>query len=128
MNLERKNGSDINYINSLPSKMSFLHGNGWLSTKVKRLTSHIASPLTAMPKIESNSELWAVKNTVFACQQMLLASASLGIFAAPMEGFDELRLCYALGIPPEEYSIPLVVSLGYPLEEEEAESIGWLVG
>eukprot|EP01034_Spumella_vulgaris_P045695 gene45695-56940_t len=76
-----------------------------------------------MPQIESNSELWAMKNTIFACQQMLMASASMGIIAAPMEGFDELRLCYALGIPPEEYRIPLVVSLGYPqIEEEEEET------
>ncbi|RYG66431.1 hypothetical protein EON64_09795, partial [archaeon] len=58
------------------------------------------------------------KQTMFAAQQLLLAVASLGLVAAPMEGFDARRVCFQLGIPIEQYTVPLVVSVGYAGGEE----------
>lgn len=119
MELERLNGTDPAYVSSLPAKMSFLHGSGKVSTRIKALTTHLLSPLSPAPSIAVNEELWSVKNTMFAAQQMLLSASALGVAATPMEGFDELRLCYALGVPPEEYTIPLVISMGYATENVE---------
>jgi hypothetical protein len=51
----------------------------------------------------------------------MLAATSLGLCTAPMEGFDERRVCFQLGIPIERYCIPIVISAGY---SEERVNIG----
>ncbi len=124
MDLERHSGSDNTYISSLPSKIGFLYGSGWLSGKIRALGTHLMSPLKPTPQVVSSSAAWSVKNTAIAAQQLMLAATSLGVSSAPMEGFDELRLCFELGIPPEDYTVPLVVSLGYSHSADEAEQTG----
>jgi hypothetical protein len=38
----------------------------------------------------------------------------LRLVTAAMEGFDQRRLCGLLELPVDDFSIPLVVALGYP--------------
>lgn len=122
MDLELSRGSDPAYVQTLPAKLNFLLGPGWLAHKIRSLSSHLASPLTPTPVIPYGTQ-WAAKNTMFAAQQLLLAATALQLSSAPMEGFDERRICYNFGVPIEKYSIPLVVSLGYAegVEIEEVE-------
>lgn len=53
-----------------------------------------------------------MKNASFAAMQLMMASTAFGLRTLPMEGFDERRLRAVLAIP-EEYSIPVVVSVGH---------------
>lgn len=122
MKLESENGTDLTYISSLPSKIGFLFGGGWVSGKLRSFGTHLLSPLVPTPNIASSSEMWSVKNTAFAAQQLMLAATSLGVCSAPMEGFDEARLCFEIGIPTQDFSIPLVISLGYPVVNESEAS------
>ncbi len=122
MRLESENGTNSTYVASLPSKISVLFGSGWISSRLKSIGSHLVSPLSPAPKLTTSSELWAVKNTAFAAQQLMLAATSLGVATAPMEGFDEPRLCFEMGIPSEEYTVPLVISLGYSADSTEKKA------
>jgi len=91
-----------------------------MAAKLKKLGTHLASPLSPAPKLHCN-EYWAVKNTIFAAQQLMLAATSLGLSTLPMEGFDERRVHFQLSIPPSTYTIPLIISLGYSADSEEEE-------
>lgn len=122
MKLESDHGADAAYVSSLPSIMSLLHGKGFVSTKLRSLIMHIASPLQPSPRIQSSAEIWSVKNTTFFMQQMLLAATSVGLSTAPMEGFDELRVCYNFDIPEDEYAVALVISMGYSVDSS-AQSV-----
>ena len=115
MAIETAGGADASYVNSLPAILGSLFGNnGFISTRIRRLVTHMASPLAPAPVIPTDLTAWAIKNTIFSAQTFMLACAAEGVATAPMEGFDERRLCFALGVPPERYSIPLVVAVGYP--------------
>jgi len=113
MDLEREHGADLEYVHSIPSKLSFLLGRGVLSNSFRRLITHLTSPIAAAPKISSNTESFAYKNTAFAGMQFMLAATAFGLSTSPMEGYDERRVCYSLKIPSEEYGVPFVVSIGY---------------
>jgi nitroreductase len=118
MQLELENGADLAYVKSIQPKIKFMLGRGWISKQIRTAATHLLSPLQPTPVIP-NLETWAVKNTALAAHQLILAATSLGLATAPMEGFDERRLCYQLNIPIEDYSIPLVVSIGYSLKAGE---------
>ena len=121
--LELKHGADPAYTSSLPAKTSFLLSNSsTIASGLKRLGTHLMSPLQASPKIPFDNIAWSQKNTMFATQTLLLAAASAGLSSAPMEGFDEKRICYALKIPEDKYTIPIAVSLGYPSSEGKLTS------
>lgn len=122
MDLERRSGKDAEYVSTLPSKINFLLGSGILSTTLRRLATHIVSPIKAAPSISSTNEAWSMKNTTLAAQQFMLAATSVGLCTAPMEGFDGRRVCFQLGIPIERYCIPIVISAGY--SEEHVDNGG----
>lgn len=115
MDLELAHGKSQEYVSSLPSKITFLLGKGWLSTKFRSVVTHLTSPLSAAPNIRSTDSTteWAYKNTSLAAAAYMYAATANGLATAPMEGFDERRLCYSLGVDTERYSIPLVISTGY---------------
>lgn len=115
MQLEREYGTDRAYIASLPSKLTFLLGTGRLAKGIKKVASHLLSPLQPMPVIDMDNQAWAAKNVGLVAQQMMLASTAYGLVSAPMEGFDERRLQYQLRIPEARYHVPLVISMGYEL-------------
>ena len=119
MKLEMDAGKNPEYVHSLPAKMSFLAGNGVVAMKIKQAATHLLSPLKGMPIVEPVDN-WSTKNTVIAAQTLMLSAAAHGYASCPMEGFDARRLAYLLNIPLEDYSIPLVVSVG--LEDVEAEA------
>ena len=113
MKLELDHGKNPAYVSTLPSKISMMLGSGWLSTRIRKLGTHIVSPLFPTPVIHTNNEAWAMKNTSLAAQQLMMAATAFNLRTTPMEGFDERRVCYNLGIPLEEYAVPMIVSIGY---------------
>lgn len=69
-------------------------------------------------KTEENMHSLSADPEVFRSrQELLLAATSHGLASCPMEGFDMRRLRKALSIPLR-YSIPIVVCIGYPSEEQ----------
>ncbi len=54
----------------------------------------------------------------------MLAATAHGLSTAPMEGFDERRVCFELGIPIEEYTIPLAISIGYSPDTDDTTADG----
>ncbi|CAM9092527.1 unnamed protein product [Ascophyllum nodosum] len=93
----------------------------------KRVSFAIAGRLGKPMPTVAGAETWAFKNTMLAVQasqsrqssseELLLAATSCGVASCPMEGFDMRRLRRELGIPLR-YSVPIVVSLGYPSKAE----------
>ena len=75
--------------------------------------------ITKFPRVES-SQTWAVKNVSFVAQTFMLACASFGLATCPMEGFDAWKVKELCSIP-SYYNIPLIVSVGYP-EDQEVKS------
>jgi len=117
VDLERRNGLAHSYVDTLPAKINFMLSKaGFVATGIKMLATHLLSPLRPTPSIDSTNIAWSQKNTAIAAQTFILACTSFGLVAAPMEGFDERRLCFALGVPMKDFSVPLVVSVGYPDE------------
>ena len=55
---------------------------------------------------------WATKSTSLACENLIIASESLGINTCPMEGFDGRRLAKFLGLSPRDHEIVMVVAMG----------------
>lgn len=124
MDLELAHGKPQEYVSSLPSKITFLLGKGWLSTKFRSVVTHLTSPLSAAPNIRSTDSTteWAYKNASLAAAAYMYAATANGLATAPMEGFDERRLCYSLGVDTERYSIPLVISTGYAAAANSGKS------
>ena len=114
MDIESSGGADPSYVNSLPAILGTVFGNGgWLATRLRKVATHLASPLAPAPVIPLDLNTWSTKNTIFAAQTFMLACTSVGLSTSPMEGFDERRICSALKIPTERYKVPLVISVGY---------------
>ena len=120
MDLELSAGKSQEYVNGLPSKITFLLGKGWLSTKFRSVVTHLMSPVIASPNIRSTDSTteWAYKNTALAAAAFMYSATAHGLATCPMEGFDERRLCFSLGIDMERYSVPMVVSTGYSLPSD----------
>ena len=57
---------------------------------------------------------WAYKQTALAAMTYLLAAASLGLVAHPLEGLDPARAARAVGLCGTRFSVPLVVATGWP--------------
>lgn len=120
MDLEAANGAHPAYVSSLPSKITLLLGSGGISKRIRKLGSHLLSPLSPSPVINTSNEAWAVKNTAFAAQQFMLAATACGLRSLPMEGFDERRLAAILEMSTDEYTVPVVICLGHSTEENDA--------
>ena len=81
MDLELAHGKPQEYVSSLPSKITFLLGKGWLSTKFRSVVTHLTSPLSAAPNIRSTDSTteWAYKNaSLIAAAYMYAATANGG--------------------------------------------------
>ncbi len=66
-----------------------------------------------VPPINMKAYVW--KQTVMAADVLMLAASAHGVQSCPMEGFDERRVRNVVGLP-SNYSVPLIVSLGYSSE------------
>ena len=74
-----------------------------------------ASPAAAA--ISDKTVAWAYKHTVFAACHYLLACQSHGLGSCAMEGFDDAKVRATLDIP-DYYSVPVIITAGYPVTEE----------
>lgn len=120
MALESSVGTDPGYLRDLIGKISLLLGNGgFAAAKLRLFASHLKSAISPSPVIQCDPTAWSVKNTIFASQTFILAAAANGLSTAPMEGFDERRLCYALNIPMKRYTVPMVICAGYSSVSKE---------
>jgi len=119
MELETAHGAQPAYVSSLPSKITLLLGSGAISKRIRKLGSHLLSPLSPSPVVDTSNEAWAVKNTAFAAQQFMLAATACGLRTLPMEGFDERRLAAILEMSTDEYTVPVVICLGHSTEETD---------
>lgn len=116
--LETRHGTNPEYLKSLPYIAEMLlRKKGFFATKLKQLVSELRSPLVAMPTIAASADAWAAKNAGIAAQTLMLAATAHGLDTCCMEGFDERRLCSILSVPTERFSVPLLVSVGYPLQD-----------
>lgn len=119
MDLEAAHGAHPAYVSSLPSKITLLLGSGAVSKRIRKLGSHLLSPLSPSPVVNTSNEAWAVKNTAFAAQQFMLAATACGLRTLPMEGFDERRLAAILDMSTDDYTVPVVICLGHSTEEKD---------
>lgn len=123
MQLERSAGTDSYYLHTLPQKLHFLLSlEGIVATSIKKLASHLLSPLQPMPVVEYSVQSWSEKNSGILCQQLLLTSTAYGLQSSVMEGLDSRRLKYALKVPAEVYSVPMIVCLGYGETERDKQT------
>lgn len=91
-------------------------------------------PLMRSPNSLAQMDIWAVKSTALAAQNLMLAFQSHGYATCPMEGFDEVRLRKVLEIPRRAIPIMLLAvgrqddkgvynpRLRFPLEQQ----VTWL--
>lgn len=86
------------------------------------LASSALSALTGvpLPPLGVPGIAWAYKQAALAAMTYLLAAASLGLAAHPMEGLDPARAARAVGLCSTRYSVPLVVATGWPVVGEGA--------
>lgn len=118
MKLELDANKSNEYVQSLPAKTSFLAGHTIAANKIKNIATTLLSPITGMPMLEPINA-WSIKNTALACQTLMLSAAAHGYDSCPMEGYDARRMGYLLKIPLEEYSIPMIISIGEIDQEAE---------
>lgn len=117
------------YLALMPISTSFLLGEGHLATWAKQAAGHVLSSgmipqiEQPMPCIES-METWSAKNTALLVQSYVLSATSHDLATCVMEGMDARRVAEILCIPPDRYSIPMVVATGYDYFEQGNEQMG----
>jgi len=120
--LERQHGKTLDSMEAFVSSVKLLYDNSIVTRKVKALATHLLSPLRPTPVVPSNNHTWAIKNCMLMAQQLMLVATAHGLSTGPMEGFDERRVSYVLGIPLQRYAIPLIINVGYSINSAEGES------
>ncbi len=106
---------------------------GFLKRQLLRFAAW-RKPLMRSPNSLAQMDIWAVKSTALAAQNLMLAFQSHGYATCPMEGFDEVRLRKVLSIPRRAIPIMLLAvgraddkgvynpRLRFPLEQQ----VRWL--
>lgn len=61
---------------------------------------------------------YVASQTMLAAENFMIAAKASGLETCPMEGFDEVRLKTLLKIPHYMH-VPLIISVGHPLEGDE---------
>ena len=72
-------------------------------------------------RTDEENRLWATRSTTLAAMALMHAAWDRGIASCPMEGFDADALVEEFDIP-DEYEPVMVVTLGYPDADAEAEA------
>ncbi len=67
---------------------------------------------------KSDLQIWAVKSTALACENLMLAARAYGFDSCPMEGYDSKRLKKVLKLPSD--AVPV---MGLALGERSKEGI-----
>ena len=97
-------------------QLNFDHGAlgiQWLAKALSPLL-RLFTPLPHLPAI--HKRYWLAKQVMLNVMNFLLAAEAAGLACSPMEGFDEWRVKYHLGIP-WMHIVPMIVAVGYPLHE-----------
>lgn len=68
-------------------------------------------PVPRGPFSRAGMELWAVKTSALACENLMLAFRAQGYDTCPMEGFDEDRVRRILNLPSDAV-VTMIVSAG----------------
>lgn len=63
------------------------------------------------PTSQHGMQLWAVKSTALACQNLMMAFSAAGYDSCPMEGYDSSRLRKFLKLPSDAVPV-MVISAG----------------
>ncbi|KAG5185947.1 Nitroreductase-like protein [Tribonema minus] len=114
----KEGGSNAAFVRKIPLYVAvFSSGHNRvlrpIMTFIKQVVFSIARRLgLELPPVNS-AEAWAFKNTMLAVEAFMLAAAANGLATCPMEGFDPRQLRKQFHIP-RRYSVPVVVSIGYP--------------
>jgi nitroreductase len=81
--------------------------------------ARFARPVPELPAGERAFRQWAVRNSAFAAQTLMLAAEAHGYASCPMEGFDRFRVQRALGLQHEH--VWLVIALGHRADNARVE-------
>jgi nitroreductase len=76
-------------------------------------------PTPGLPATFEQCVHYVRSQTMLAAATLMIAAKGAGLESCPMEGFDEPRLKKLLKIP-RRMSIPVIISLGYPLEADNS--------
>jgi nitroreductase len=101
-------------------------GAGAAASAAAALAGSALGALTGvpLPPLAVPGIAWAYKQTALAAMTYLLAAASLGLVAHPLEGLDPARAARAVGLCGTRFSVPLVVATGWPAAAEAARAAG----
>lgn len=86
-------------------------GQLWLWTPLMALVSWMMPAWMLLPLGPSRTRHWAVRNSLYAAQTLLLAAAAKGLDSCPMEGFSPHKVARLLNLPRGAI-VPLVIALG----------------
>ena len=96
--------------------------------------SGLSKPVMRTPSSKADMNVWAVKSTALAAENLMLALQSHRYCSCPLEGFDEKRLKKLLNIAPGRIPVMLIAA-GKPGERpiynprmrfDPADAVRWL--
>ena len=110
------------YLRSLPvgaAAFSSSQQGGCAGSAASAVGAAALSSLSALsgmplPPLGTPGMAWAYKQTAMAAMVYMLAATSLGLATHPMEGLDPARVAQAVGLSSSRWSVPLVITTGYP--------------
>lgn len=91
------------------------------------------APTPGLVTSKAEAAQYVRAQTMLAAGTFMIAASAAGLGTSPMEGFDEYRLKRLLAIP-FSYTVPVIISVGYPAEENQlrtsvrlpiADKISW---
>ncbi len=85
-----------------------------IAVPLMRLKRPLPEPVTSQREARD----YVRAHTMLAASTFMIAAKSVGVVTCPMEGFDEHRLKKLLEIP-DYMTVPLIVTVGYPLDFEQ---------
>ncbi len=93
-----------------------MYAQGWFSwlgwwKRLLFFSRGLMKPTPREPVSNAQMDLWSVKSTSLACENLMLALRAHGYDSCPMEGIDSARIRRLLGLP-RSASIAMVISAG----------------
>ena len=90
-------------------------GLTWIAKAFFGPLLRLFTPLPHLPAV--HKRFWLTKQVMLSVMNTLLAAEAAGLSCSPIEGFDEWRVKYHLGIP-YSHIVPMIVCVGYSLDQE----------
>lgn len=92
------------------------YSNGFLNVKgiLKKILFFVIGlkkPMVRGPTSEKDMQIWAVKSTALACENIMLSVQAAGFNSLPMEGFDAVRMHRLLGLASDAVTV-MVIAVG----------------